>query len=49
MERPWENRPEFLPSLVVYSVAFMVGKKKRRKEFVDANISHNKALTHKFI
>ena len=41
MERPWENRPEFLPSLVVYSVAFLVGKKKERGGFFDANISLN--------
>ena len=33
MERPWENRPEFLPSLVVYSVAFMVGKEKTVRIF----------------
>ena len=24
MHKPWENRPEFLPSLVVYSIAFVV-------------------------
>ena len=25
MSRPWDDRPEFLPLLAVYSVAFMVG------------------------
>ena len=24
MTRPWESRPEFLPCLVVYSIAFVV-------------------------
>ena len=27
MKRPWENRPEFVPSVVVYSIAFLVSKK----------------------
>ena len=26
MKRPWENRPEFVPSVVVYSIAFLVSK-----------------------